>query len=124
MEKRPIILIVDDEAPIRHVLLDLLADEGYQTMGAPNGRIALEMAREYHPDLILMDVMMPEFNGRQTLSALHAEPTLATIPVVLMSAAGQALARSDDAAAFLPKPFDLQHVLDVIKTVLLDSKKS
>lgn len=124
MEKRPIILVVDDEAPIRHVLLDLLADEGYQAMEAPNGRIALEMAREHHPDLILMDVMMPELNGRQTLRAFHAETALATIPVVLMSAAGRAMAPADGVVTFLPKPFDLQQVLDVVKTALLNRSTS
>lgn len=124
MEKRPIILVVDDEAPIRHVLLDLLADEGYQTMGAPNGRIALEVAHEHRPDLILMDVMMPELGGQDALREFRRVPDLSGIPIVLMSAAEHALARADGAAAFLPKPFELQHVLDVIKTVLLDSKKS
>jgi CheY-like chemotaxis protein len=120
MEKRRIILVVDDEAPIRHVLLDLLADEGYQAMEASNGRIALEMARKHHPDLILMDVMMPELNGRQTLHALHAEPSLATIPVVLMGAAGHVMAPADGVVTFLPKPFDLQQVVNVIKTALLN----
>lgn len=120
MEKRPIILVADDEAPIRHVLLALLSDEGYQAMDAPNGRIALEMAREHHPDLILMDVMMPELNGRQTLRALCAEPALAAIPVVLMSAAGRAMAPADGVVTFLSKPFDLQQVLDVVKTTLLN----
>jgi two-component system phosphate regulon response regulator PhoB len=121
MEKRPIILVVDDEAPIRHVLLDLLADERYQGMEAPDGQIALEMAREHHPDLILMDVMMPGLDGRQTLLALHAEPSLATIPIVLMSAVGHALTRGAGAAAFVLKPFDLDHVLAVIRRVLSDS---
>ena len=123
MEKRPIVLVVDDEAPIRHVLRDLLGDEGYQVMEAANGRIALQMAQEHHPDLMLMDVMMPDLDGRQTLRALRAEPAFADIPVVLMSAARELPARSDGAAAFLAKPFDLQHVLDVITTTLLDSNK-
>lgn len=124
MEKRRIILVVDDEAPIRHVLLDLLADQGYDAMGAPNGRIALDMAREHHPDLILMDVMMPELGGQQALRELHAMPDLSGIPIVLMSAAEHALVRVDGAVAVLRKPFDLEYVLTVIETTLMDSKKS
>jgi CheY-like chemotaxis protein len=118
MPGRPRILVVDDEAPIRHLLLDLLADEGYDPIEAANGRVALAVIRQHRPDLVPMDVMMPELDGRAVLRALRAEPELADMPVVLMSAAHGIGAHAED-TSFLPKPFDLDQVLAVVRRTLL-----
>lgn len=112
------ILVVDDEAAIRNLLDDLLGDEGYEVCTASNGRAALELVQRERPDLILMDVMMPELDGQETLRRLRAVPELAVVPVILMSAAASITPDSADDIAFISKPFNLDHVLAVIAHML------
>lgn len=112
------ILVVDDEAAIRNLLDDLLGDEGYEVCTASNGRAALELVQRERPDLILMDVMMPELDGQETLRRLRAVPELAIVPVILMSAAASITPDSADDIAFISKPFNLDHVLAVITHML------
>jgi CheY-like chemotaxis protein len=112
------ILVVDDQAPIYHMLLDLLADEGYTAIGAHNGRMALDLVHEQIPDLILLDVMMPEMDGPMTLQMLRSVPKLTRIPVVLLTVAPERFARGLGAMTVLPKPVDLEHLLAVIASTL------
>lgn len=111
------ILVVDDEVGIADTLAAVLGDEGYRVMLAVNGRQALERARaaEAPPDLILLDYMMPVMNGAETFAALQADPALASIPVILMSAVApppvRALFPGD---AYLEKPFQLEELLAAI----------
>jgi CheY-like chemotaxis protein len=115
------ILVVDDEFGIADTLAAVLGDEGYRVMLAVNGRQALDLLRASPelPDLILLDYMMPIMNGAETYAALCADPALARIPVVLMSAVASAAARAgfhQGAAdrAFLEKPFELDQLLGVV----------
>jgi len=112
------ILVVDDEAAIRNLLHDLLGDEGYVVSTASNGRSALAMVRQERPDLILMDVMMPELDGLETLRHLRGGADSASIPVILMSAAAYLTPDSADGTAFIAKPFNLDHVLAVVAQML------
>ncbi len=112
------ILVVDDEAAIRNLLDDLLGDEGYVVYTASNGRAALEMVQQERPDLILMDVMMPELDGLETLKALRAVEDSAVVPVILMSAAAYLTPDSADGMTFISKPFNLDHVLGVVSHML------
>ena len=105
-----IILIVDDEQPIREVLALVLRADGHRILLAGNGQQALELVTEDRPDLVLADVMMPRLNGAKLCRRLKAEPTTASIPVILMSAAGQAVADGAGADAYLDKPFELHEV--------------
>lgn len=114
----PKILVVDDEAAIRNLLHDLLGDEGYTVSTASNGRVALAMVTQEQPDLILMDVMMPELDGVETLRLLRAGPHSAAVPVILMSAAAYLTPDSADGMAFISKPFNLDHVLAVVHHML------
>lgn len=112
------ILVVDDEAAIRNLLDDLLGDEGYVVYTASNGRAALAMVQQEQPDLILMDVMMPELDGLETLRRLRAVEDSAVVPVILMSAAAYLTPDSADGMTFISKPFNLDHVLAVVSHML------
>ena len=103
------VLIIDDERDIRELASVSLARTGeMQVITASSGPEGVRLAREQHPDAILLDLMMPAMDGRATLEALRGETSTAGIPVVVMSAA------SDDAlelaplgaAGVIPKPFD------------------
>lgn len=103
------ILVVDDDALIRDLLLEFLQMDGYAVRTAAHGREALELARRERPDLVLLDLMMPEMDGQQFVQACRQEPGLAGMPIVLMSAAPDAgqISMQIGARACLPKPFDL-----------------
>lgn len=108
-----LVLIAEDEEPIALALVDLIEESGYRTLVAHNGKRALELAREYHPALIITDLMMPYLSGREVIAALRAEgdDTERPIPpIILMSAAGQTHTRDTGADAVLPKPFDLEEI--------------
>lgn len=112
------ILVVDDEAAIRGLLIELLGDEGYTVISASNGRMALDLAQRQRPDLIVMDVMMPELDGPETVKRLRSDAGTAAIPVVLMSAAQHISPDSADAIAFVSKPFNIDHLLAVVARML------
>lgn len=107
------ILVVDDDAAILQLLRELLEDEGFVVLPAADGEPALALALETPPDLVLTDLMLPHLDGRALFARLREHPTTAHIPVLLMTAAGQA--RHDDGfAAFIPKPFTIDLLLDQI----------
>ena len=112
------ILVVDDEPAIRELIVAVLEDEGYQAIGAGSGSRALELLPEERPDLVLMDIMMPEMDGREALRRMREQPELAAIPVVMMSAAFAPDRVGQRVAAFLPKPFDLDYLLETVAHIL------
>ncbi len=116
------VLVIEDEIEIRANLLELLALEGYDIVGADNGVTGLIGAMEHKPDLILCDVMMPELDGHDVLSALRQEPETASIPFIFLTALadkgdirqGMALGADD----YLTKPFTCMEVIGAIETRL------
>jgi two-component system alkaline phosphatase synthesis response regulator PhoP len=114
----PKILVVDDESALRSLLVAVLEEEGYAVVQAQNGRAAVELAARERPDLILMDVMMPELGGPGAAQRLREMPDLADVPVVLMSAGGDVNGQVPGVAAFVPKPFDLDDVLAIVRRAL------
>src|SRR5258707_15307956 len=80
------ILVVDDEASVRHLLQVMLSMEGYEPVLAANGAEGLQLAHEHLPALVILDWMMPVLDGLATLQALRNDPTTAQIPVVLLTA--------------------------------------
>lgn len=115
--KAPTILVADDEADVRSLILALLEDEGYRVVVAANGRAAIEVVERRRPDLILMDVMMPMMDGREAARRLRQRPESASIPIVLMSAvANDGL--QPEVQAFVAKPFDLDDLLATIDRLL------
>jgi CheY-like chemotaxis protein len=117
MESGPLVLVVDDDDDVRETARTILEDEGYATEGARDGASALErLGRAPRPVLILLDLQMPGVDGRGLLRELEASADLASIPVVLITAAGTG---SDTAALPYPllrKPFDLDLFLDLVSS--------
>ena len=102
------ILVVDDSPVNLRLVVRTLEGRGYRLLAAKNGRAALDIARRVHPDLILLDVMMPELDGPTTLERLRSAGVEA--PVVFLTAKVQAGDRraleATGAAGILAKPFD------------------
>ena len=107
---KPTILIVDDEPSGQQVVESILQDQGYAMEFASNGKEALKKAGELKPDLILLDIMLPEIDGIQVCQMLRKNSELAKIPVVMLTALNDRDIRiaSLDAGAddFISKPFD------------------
>jgi CheY-like chemotaxis protein len=111
-------LLAEDDLEIRDILQDLLEAEGYDVVPASHGRQALEFLQgarggDKLPDLVVLDLMMPLVDGHQVLDTMKSDPTLSTIPVVVLSAVARE--RPVGAAAFLRKPIPLQKFFDTIK---------
>jgi two-component system sensor histidine kinase/response regulator len=103
------VLVVDDDPSITEFVEMALEDEGYQVLAAV-GRAALQVAHDWHPDVILLDIMMPGMDGVEVSQHLHTDPVTADIPIVVMSAHEclQTLAGRMSADDELPKPFECQ----------------
>jgi CheY-like chemotaxis protein len=117
------VLLVDDDINILGVTTIILEYCGYTVHSKANGREALDylesLERGDLPDLILSDTMMPVMDGRELRHKLQANPSLSSIPFVLMSAALRAPAQEGlHYSAFLAKPFEAQELLSTLEKVL------
>jgi CheY-like chemotaxis protein len=114
--EQPAILVVEDEAIIVELLTVVLEDAGYGVMSARDGEEALQRLAQERPDLILCDIMMPRMDGVQFYYAIQSEPAWRAIPFIFMSAVKSRLPREDrEEIMFIPKPFDLDDVLELIE---------
>jgi CheY-like chemotaxis protein len=105
------VLIVDDEADVRSITqMGLEIGAGWKVLTAGSGREALELASTHQPDVILLDMMMPDMDGRTTLKALKTNPATRSIPVIFVTAAVQPAEQekfaSLDIIALFAKPFN------------------
>ena len=111
------LLLVDDEPTNLNLLRAILRDR-YQLLFATNGPAALDAARKHLPDLILLDVLMPDMDGIAVRRALDADATTSDIPVVFATAldAGDAAFSAElaMAAATIAKPIDVDHLLALL----------
>jgi DNA-binding response OmpR family regulator len=116
------VVIVEDEPHIVLSLEFLLERAGYETVAATDGAQGLALVRELRPDVVLLDVMMPELNGYDVCRAIKADPALAGIPVIMLSAKGQEVevfrGLELGAAAYVTKPFGNAEILDAVRAVL------
>ncbi|HET9594287.1 MAG TPA: response regulator transcription factor [Anaeromyxobacteraceae bacterium] len=110
----PRILVVEDDADIRQVMAEALESQGYEVALAPDGAVALRLAREDRPDLILLDLMMPRMDGWSFRRAQLADEALADIPVVVVSAVGPDRLATVDADEVMVKPFGLDALFDTV----------
>jgi CheY-like chemotaxis protein len=108
------VLIIEDDEGVRTAMAEILAFEGHFVAEAENGIQALRIAREQRPDLILLDLMMPTMDGWAFRAAQQADPELAGIPVVVVSATLSEQVHAIGAVAHLHKPFDLEELLGVV----------
>ena len=116
------VLIVDDDAMIGQFLVDVLDGKGFTVTVARNGKEGLEAARSQKPDLILLDVMMPELNGFEVCEALRRDAALEAIPVVMLTAMENqklnALAFEAGAEVCMTKPFQPDRLINIINLAL------
>lgn len=108
------ILIVEDEPAVADLIEAVLTGEGYTVAIARDGAKGLMLAREWSPDLILMDIMLPAVDGTTAIRRLKADTETAEIPIVAMSAGRNIRSQSEelsDADAALSKPFDIDALL-------------
>ena len=111
------IVIIDDEFGLADVLASTLSDTGRRVFSAANGVQGLEVMAQHAPDLVLLDYMMPLLDGVGVLTAMRADPKLAAVPVIMMSAMPESVvrARCPGCVAYLRKPFDFQTLLSAVE---------
>ena len=114
------ILIADDELRLRKVVALHLKKAGFDVLEAGNGLHALELARENKPDLIVLDVMMPEMTGLEACNIIKADSELKNTPIILLTAMAEAadIERGNAAGAefYLTKPFSPKELIDKINS--------
>ena len=117
-----VILIAEDEPKNLTLLRDLLRVSGYETIEAINGKQAVELARSQKPDLILMDIQMPEMDGLEATRIIKADASTRHIPVLALTSyamkgdEGKILQAGCD--GYLAKPFDIQELLKQVAKYL------
>lgn len=112
----PCVLIVDDSESIQQYVQDTLTDEGYRVIHAKDGAEGLALVIEQHPDLILLDMYMPDIDGWAFLSAYPRTPT-PHVPIIAMSADIN-VKRMPGVQAGLAKPFTIDGLLTLVKRYL------
>ena len=116
------ILVADDDPDILSIVSMSLETQGYTVHKATNGREAVDLARQHHPDLILMDMMMPVVSGYEAVGELKADATTKDIVIVGLSAKAMAtdMERATDVGidGYITKPFRIAQVLSVVESYL------
>jgi DNA-binding response OmpR family regulator len=125
--KKPVILIADDDPEILTMLGIRLSKKGYQVLEAVDGNQTVNLARKHHPDLVLLDVMMPGKNGWEVAKELRADPQFSNVGIVMLTAIGEKVNEMTSplygADAYVDKPFDFSDLEKKIKDVLSERAK-
>lgn len=118
------VLIVDDEPLIRQALSSLLVRRGFETVTAASGEEALRMARERRPDVILLNMQLPDRTGWQVHDELADIPGLADVPIIAITGFPAAISRltalQNGFAAFLEKPFRYTDLMRTLESALTE----
>ena len=121
-ETRRMILVVEDEDNIAIALDYLLSREGYAHDRIATGRGAVERIRASRPDLVLLDVMLPEVSGYEICQAVRLDADLSAVKILMMTARGSAIERRKGLAlgadGFITKPFELKELRDEVRRLL------
>ncbi len=121
------IVIAEDEPDIRELIAFTLRFAGYEVITGNNGEEGYQLTKAERPDLVMLDVRMPKLTGYEACKRIKAEPELAAIPVIFLSAKGQENEIEQGLAAgaeeYLLKPFAPDQLVDRVKTVLAKYKK-
>jgi two-component system cell cycle response regulator DivK len=120
MTKR--ILVVEDQEDNRRIIRDLLESVGYQLIEAVDGAEGVRLAQSERPDLILMDIQLPELDGYEATRRIKAEPELRAIPIVVVTSyalsGDDAKAKAAGCDAYVAKPFSPRQLLATIRQFL------
>ena len=116
------ILVIEDEADLREVLAYNFTREGFQVSTAANGTEGLRLAREKKPDLILLDLMLPDLDGLEVCRRVRAEPDLATTAIIVVTAKGEetdiVIGLGIGADDYVAKPFSVKELIARARAVL------
>jgi len=122
------IICIEDEPETTNLMKLILAREGYEVLGANGGEEGLDLVNEHHPDLILLDLMMPEMDGTQVFQRLKENEKTRDIPVIVVTAKVQSIdivlwrqvAKVDD---YITKPFRPEELAERVKYVLAQARE-
>lgn len=121
VNSQPRVLVVDDSDTIRSLIALNLSLDGFEVHEAHDGQECLAMAGDLHPDVITLDVAMPNLNGFEAAEQLRSDPDTAEIPIVMVTARAQGTDLSRGAeigvAAYVTKPFEPDNLVDVVRSV-------
>ena len=116
------VLIVEDNELNMKLFRDLLEAHGYQTTGTSNGYEALDLVRKMRPDLVLMDIQLPQVSGLEVTRWIKDDPELRAIPVVAVTAfamkGDEERIREGGCEAYISKPISVSHFLDTIRRLM------
>jgi len=116
------ILVVDDEPTIVRLMEFILARQGHEMIVAVNGEEALEKIQSQHPDLLLLDIMMPRIDGYEVAQRLRADPATAALPIIMLSAKAQDedIRKGVEVGVdeYVTKPFTPDHLVQVVTKYL------
>jgi two-component system cell cycle response regulator DivK len=119
---KKLILIVEDNEKNMKLARDLLEAKGYSTLGAVNGVDGVRLAKEHRPDLVLMDIQLPDINGIEAFEQLRADPRTQTVPIVAFTASVTPTDRTRVMQAgfdgFLSKPINIKEFLATVKRMV------
>jgi DNA-binding response OmpR family regulator len=122
MDRKLRILVVEDEDNIAVALDYLMTREGYDHDRVASGADALPRIRATHPDLVLLDVMLPEVSGYEICEGIRTDPSLSDVKVLMMTARGSTIERRKGLAlgadGFISKPFELKDLRDEVRRLL------
>jgi CheY-like chemotaxis protein len=110
------VLVVDDEQSIRSLLVAILEDEGHSVVQAADGYQALDVLKTQDLDIVILDVMMPGIDGRETYRRIRLMPELEHVPVIMVSAGS--FSAPETVHAFLRKPFRLDDFVSTLDHAL------
>lgn len=123
MEKKKRLVYVEDEPEMIDLVRLILARRGYEIIGANGGREGLDLIRQEKPDMVLLDLMMPDMDGWDVYQQMKADESTQHIPVVIITAKAQSIdkvlglhiAKVDD---YISKPFSPQELVDSVEKIL------
>lgn len=117
------VLVVDDESEITEIVETFLTDAGYKVATANSGNEAIKKAKEFKPDIILLDIMMPDTDGYAVCQHLKKDAAFANTPVIFLSGKDREedMGRSFKAGGdmYIKKPFSCERLLEIVNIVLM-----
>jgi DNA-binding response OmpR family regulator len=112
------VLVVEDQEPFREFLEITLSNLGFEVVTAITGKVAIARAKEHKPDLVFLDVMLPDMDGYQICNALRDDPEMSMTPIIFISALGTQKhidkAMSVGATDYMVKPLGMEDIKDIV----------